>query len=34
MRLTLAQMGVQEIDRLRQEGVLDPQALDALADAL
>ena len=31
MRLTLAQMGVQEIDRLRQEGVLDPQALDALA---
>ncbi|MCR1347099.1 cation:proton antiporter [Acidithiobacillus ferriphilus] len=31
MRLTLAQMGVQEIDRLRQEGVLDSQALDALA---
>jgi CPA1 family monovalent cation:H+ antiporter len=31
MRLTLAQMGVREIDRLRQEGVLDPQALDALA---
>ncbi|MEB8486067.1 MULTISPECIES: cation:proton antiporter [Acidithiobacillus] len=31
MRLTLAQMGVREIDRLRQEGVLDPQALNALA---
>lgn len=31
MRLTLAQMGIQEIDRLRQEGVLDPQVLNALA---
>ncbi|MBU2828943.1 cation:proton antiporter [Acidithiobacillus ferriphilus] len=31
MRLTLAQMGGREVDRLRQEGVLDPQALDALA---
>ncbi|MBU2731503.1 sodium:proton antiporter [Acidithiobacillus ferrooxidans] len=30
MRLTLAQMGLQEIDRLRHEGVRDPQALDAL----
>ena len=31
MRLTLAEMGIQEIDRLRQEGVRgDPQALDAL----
>jgi CPA1 family monovalent cation:H+ antiporter len=31
MRLTLAQMGLQEIDRLRHEGVRDPQALDALS---
>ena len=30
VRLTLAQMGIQEIDRLRHEGVRDPQALDAL----
>ncbi|WP_298173321.1 cation:proton antiporter [Acidithiobacillus sp.] len=30
MRLTLAQMGLQEIDRLRHEGVRDPQVLDAL----
>ncbi|MHB1322621.1 MAG: cation:proton antiporter domain-containing protein [Acidithiobacillus ferrivorans] len=28
--LPLAQMGLQEIDRLRHEGVRDPQALDAL----
>lgn len=30
MRLTLAQMGIQEIDRLRHDGVRDPEALDAL----
>ena len=30
MRITMAQMGLQEIDRLRYEGVRDPRALDAL----